>query len=342
MDLSGVQAVLLDMDGTLVDSDAAVERAWRTWAQEYRVEPGGAPLVAHGMPAVSNVRRLRPDLSDDAAAVAAQRQLELQYDDVSDVTAAPGARELLADLDRLGLPWAVVTSADPTLAKVRLAAARITPGLLVTSEDVRTGKPDPEGYLLAARQLGADPRRSLVVEDAEAGVAAGRAAGATVAALKGVPADIQIDDLHQLGRLLRAAAAGDLLCGARYGLCTAKCPQTPPGRAPPVPPRPVGAQVGPGLVGPGSGRSWITAGAAGLPALESPALESPAVPARPRRQLPAGATLLPGVDHPVPQKARRRDYRRNHTAIRQESGQVSGIGQGHDPDYGERGEHAYP
>ena len=206
--LSGVRAVLLDMDGTLVDSDAAVERAWHAWASEYRVDLGGAPLIAHGMPAVGNVRRLRPDLSGDDAAAAAQRQLELQYGDVSDVTAAPGAGELLGDLDRLGLPWAVVTSADPTLAQVRLAAARIRPRLLVTAEDVRAGKPDPEGYLQAARRLTADPRRCLVVEDAEAGVAAGRAAGATVAALKRVPADIQIADLHQLRRLLRAAATG--------------------------------------------------------------------------------------------------------------------------------------
>ena len=203
MDLSRVQAVLLDMDGTLVDSDAAVERAWRTWATEYRVDLGRGPLIAHGMPAVGNVRRLRPDLSEDETVAAAQRQLELQYDDVADVTAAPGARELLGELDRLGLPWAVVTSADPPLARVRLAAARIRPALLVTSDDVRHGKPDPEGYLLAARKLGADPRRCLVVEDAEAGVAAGRASGAVVAALKGVPADIAITGLHQLTSLLR-------------------------------------------------------------------------------------------------------------------------------------------
>jgi len=206
MELSQVRAVLLDMDGTLVDSDAAVERAWRTWAREYHVDRGPAvPLIAHGMPALGNVRRLRPDLSGDEAAAAARRQLALQYDDVSDVTAAPGARELLGELDRRGLPWAVVTSADPTLARVRLAAARIRPALLVTSEDVRAGKPDPEGYLLAARELGADPGRCLVVEDAEAGVRAGRAAGATVAALKGVPADIQIADLYQLRTLLLRA-----------------------------------------------------------------------------------------------------------------------------------------
>ena len=202
MELSRVQAVLLDMDGTLVDSDAAVERSWRTWAAEYRVDPGREPLVAHGLPALGNIRRLRPDLSQDEAAAAAQHQLELEYVDVADVTAAPGAHGLLAELDRLGLPWAVVTSADIRLAQIRLAAARITPALLVTIDDVRHGKPDPEGYLLAARKLGADPRRCLVVEDAEAGVAAGRAAGAVVAGLRGVDADIQIAGLDELASLL--------------------------------------------------------------------------------------------------------------------------------------------
>ena len=99
----------------------------------------------------------------------------------------------------------MVTSADPPLARTRLTAAGIRPALLVTIDDVRAGKPDPEGYLLAARKLGADPRRCLVVEDAEAGVRAGQAAGAVVAALRGVPADIQIADLHELTSLLRQA-----------------------------------------------------------------------------------------------------------------------------------------
>ena len=198
-----VQAVLLDMDGTLVDSDAAVERSWRAWAAEYPVDPGRGPLIAHGLPALGNVRRLRPDLSEDEAA--ARYQLELEYVDVADITAAPGAHELLAELDRLGLPWAVVTSADPPLARTRLTAAGIRPALLVTIDDVRAGKPDPEGYLLAARKLGADPRRCLVVEDAEAGVRAGRAAGAVVAALRGVAADIQIADLYELTSLLAQA-----------------------------------------------------------------------------------------------------------------------------------------
>src|SRR5215468_173563 len=194
MELSRVQAVLLDMDGTLVDSDAAVERSWRTWAAEYPVDPGRGPLIAHGVPALGNVRRLRPDLSEDEAAAAARYQLELEYVDVADITATPGAHELLGELDRLGLPWAVVTSADPPLARTRLTAAGIRPALLVTIDD-----------LLAARKLGADPRRCLVVEDAEAGVRAGQAAGAVVAALRGVPADIPIADLHELTSLLRQA-----------------------------------------------------------------------------------------------------------------------------------------
>jgi len=197
-----VQAVLLDMDGTLVDSDAAVERSWRTWAAEYPVDPGRGPLFVHGLPAAGNVRRLRPDLSEDEAVAAARRQLELEYVDVADVTATRGAHELLGELDRLGLPWAVVTSADVPLARIRLAAAGIRPALLITIDDVRHGKPDPEGYLLAARKLGADPRRCLVVEDAEAGVRAGRAAGAVVAGLRGVDADIQIAGLYELASLL--------------------------------------------------------------------------------------------------------------------------------------------
>ncbi|MFY9931685.1 MAG: HAD family hydrolase, partial [Streptosporangiaceae bacterium] len=75
----------------------------------------------------------------------------------------------------------------------------------VTAEDVRAGKPDPESYLLAARQLGVDPGRCLVVEDSVAGVTAGQAAGATVAGLKGVPADLPIGSLGELADLIRAA-----------------------------------------------------------------------------------------------------------------------------------------
>ena len=196
------EAVLLDMDGTLVDSDGAVERAWASWAVEYGVDPALALANAHGHPAPTTAARLRPDLDEAQVAQAAARQLALQYDDLSDVVPTAGAARLLAALDRIGLPWAVVTSADDRLAKARLAAAGIEPALLFTIEDVERGKPDPEGYLLAAKTLGVKPAGCLVVEDSEPGLAAGRAAGAMTASLRGLDADVKLDNLGHLADLL--------------------------------------------------------------------------------------------------------------------------------------------
>src|SRR4051794_18290109 len=153
-----VKAVLLDMDGTLVDSDAAVERAWHRWAAEHTVPVEVLAPILHGNPAATTIRVVRPDLDDAAVAVAAQRNLELQYDDLDDVTATPGAARLLGVLDRLGLPWAVVTSADRQLATVRLRAAGLAARHLVTVEDTTRGKPDPAPYLAGAALLAVDPR----------------------------------------------------------------------------------------------------------------------------------------------------------------------------------------
>ncbi len=198
-----LQAVLFDMDGTLVDSDAAVERAWTTWATEYDADITAVLAVAHGSPAESTVRVMRPDFDEAGVTVAAARQLELQYADLHDVVAAHGAHEVIEMLADLGIPWAVVTSADRRLALARLAAAGIDPGVLVTVDELSAGKPHPDGYLLAAHRLGVDPARCLVVEDAPVGVTAGLAAGATVAGLRGVSADLSIDDLGELADLLR-------------------------------------------------------------------------------------------------------------------------------------------
>ena len=213
--LGDVEAVLLDMDGTLVDSDAAVERSWRQWCAIT-----GGPLetvlrIHTGKPAARTIRELFPDWSEAQVAESAELQLGLQYDDLHDVVAAVGAAELLKRLRNQGLPWAIVTSADLRLATARLAAADITASevtgagieapLLVTTDDISRGKPDPEGYLLAAAKLGVAPERCLVVEDAPAGVAAGAAAGMRVAGLRGVGGDLPIADLMELAQLLAAA-----------------------------------------------------------------------------------------------------------------------------------------
>jgi HAD superfamily hydrolase (TIGR01509 family) len=199
-----IDAVLLDMDGTLVASDAAVERAWTTWAAEHGVDPADALAIAHGSPADVTVRRILPALTPEASAAAAARQLDLQYDDLVDVTALPGVAELMLTLAELRLPWAVVTSADVPLAKARLGAAGIEPPLLVTVDDVAAGKPDPEGFLVAAERLGVPVGNCLVVEDSAPGLAAGRAAGAMTAALKGLDGDLRIAGLAELARWLRA------------------------------------------------------------------------------------------------------------------------------------------
>ncbi|NMO89955.1 HAD-IA family hydrolase [Actinomycetospora sp. TBRC 11914] len=196
--LEAFAAVLFDMDGTLVDSDAAVERSWRAWAREYGVDEEQVLAVMPGHPAADTVARMRPDLDPADVAAAAAAQLEREYHDLDGVAATPGALDLVAALGRSGRPWAVVTSADARLAGIRLRAAGINAPVVVDRDAVTRGKPDPEGYRLAAARLGVAPRDCLVVEDTATGAAAGRAAGATVAGLKGIDADLSLTDLSDL------------------------------------------------------------------------------------------------------------------------------------------------
>ena len=201
-----IEAVLLDMDGTLVDSHGAVERAWRRWAGEYGIDEAVLEPVMHGGTPDRTIRIVAPDLDNEIVEQAARRQMELQYDDVHDVALACGARELLHQLAAAGVPWAVVTNADERLARARLDAAGVRPPVLVTTDDVEAGKPDPAGFLLAAQRLGVPIERCLVVEDSEPGADAGRQAGAVVAGLRGLPADVPVDDLAEVASLLPAAA----------------------------------------------------------------------------------------------------------------------------------------
>ncbi|WP_082043824.1 HAD-IA family hydrolase [Mobilicoccus massiliensis] len=202
--LAGVRGLLVDMDGTLVDSHAAVERVWRDWARRYDVDEEALIAVCHGATGDETMRRFRPDLDEETIAAENAAHLERESRDVEGVVAAAGAREFVDTLARLELPWLVVTNADTTLARARLGAAGITPPDLVAVEDVSAGKPDPAGYLLGAQRLGLPTAKCLVVEDSAAGLAAGRAAGAPVAMLRTDAGDLQVADLGELAARLAA------------------------------------------------------------------------------------------------------------------------------------------
>lgn len=200
--LADVRALLLDMDGTLVDSHLSVERSWRHWARRYGVDPEEVVAVCHGATGDQTMRRFRSDLDDATIAAENAAHLEMETHDVSDVTASTGALDLLDACARLALPWAVVTNANTPLARARLGAAGIDPAHLVSVDDVEVGKPDPASYRLGAQRLGVPIEECLVVEDSATGAAAGRAAGARVAVLRADGGDLRIEDLSELARLL--------------------------------------------------------------------------------------------------------------------------------------------
>ena len=171
------EAILFDNDGTLIDSREAVVRSWLAWAADHGV-PAESLIGFHGVPTSGIIAAVAPHL-DPVTATADIDRRELA--DLEGIVALPGATEAVA---AVGWRGAIVTSASRELMEVRLAAAGCTaPAVLVTADDISRGKPDPEPYLVAADRLGADPRRCLVVEDAPAGLRAGRAAGAATVAV---------------------------------------------------------------------------------------------------------------------------------------------------------------
>jgi mannitol-1-/sugar-/sorbitol-6-phosphatase len=200
-----VSAVLFDLDGVLVESRLSTERAWLAWAQKNSIEEGALRSAMHGVRSADVVRALRPDLDAVVEANGIERR---QAEDTEGLRAIPGASAALGAL--MGDRVAVVTSGTRPLALARLAAVGIEPpAVMVFADDVERGKPDPEGYLAAARRLGADPAEALVVEDAPPGIEAARAAGMATVALPSTHAreelgraDIVLGSLEELPELL--------------------------------------------------------------------------------------------------------------------------------------------
>lgn len=171
-------AFLFDMDGTILNSIAAAERVWSTWATRHGIDVGAFLPTIHGMRASETIRRLNLAGIDVSAEAAWLTQAEM--DDIEGIVEIPGAAAFLD-----GLPkerWAIVTSAPRKLALRRLEAAGLpVPAMMVSGEDVTNGKPAPDCFLLAASRFGLAASDCLVFEDAPAGIEAAEAAGASIA-----------------------------------------------------------------------------------------------------------------------------------------------------------------
>ncbi len=199
--------VLFDLDGTLVDSRAVVERQWKVLCTRLGLDFAAVLSILHGVRSVDVIRTVAPDADAEAEAAALDAAEEA---DTEGLVVVRGARELLARLPAEG--WGIVTSGHRTLAQGRLRAVGLpVPAVMVCGDEVTRGKPDPEGYLSGARLLGAAPAACVVFEDAPAGIAAGLAAGIPVvgittthaaSALAG--AAVVIDDLTEFDAALAA------------------------------------------------------------------------------------------------------------------------------------------
>ncbi|WP_042403231.1 HAD-IA family hydrolase [Streptacidiphilus carbonis] len=195
------RALLLDMDGTLVDSGPAVERVWRAWAAKQGLDGDRVLEVVHGRQGFASMAILLPDRPMEVNHAENAEMLARETEDTEGVVPIAGAPAFLAAL--AGLPHALVTSADDALARARMGAAGLTvPSVAVTAEHVTRSKPDPEGFLLGARLLGIDPRDCIVLEDSEAGTRAGLAAGMQVIgigpATAGYGATVSVPDLDSI------------------------------------------------------------------------------------------------------------------------------------------------
>ncbi|MFK4209508.1 HAD-IA family hydrolase [Streptomyces sp. NPDC030920] len=202
------RALLLDMDGTLVNSDAVVERCWRRWALREGLDPEAALKVVHGRQGYATMAVLLPDrpmeqnYADNRAMLAEETA---DTDGVVPVGGAPAFMDAIA-----ALPHALVTSADAALARTRMTASGLRmPEIRVTAENVGASKPDPEGFLKGAAELGFDPADCIVFEDSEAGITAGRAAGMRIVGVGpragALSPDAHVEDLTQV----RVEAAPD-------------------------------------------------------------------------------------------------------------------------------------
>lgn len=181
-------AILLDMDGTLVDSTAVVERLWTEWGAKHGLDPAYVLSVVHGRQSHESMAILLPDRPREENLADSAVMVERETAETEGIAEIAGAVALVRSLAHV--PHALVTSATRALAKARMEVAGMTmPQVSVTAEDVTASKPDPEGFLRAAEGLGVPPGHCVVLEDSFAGITAARRAGMRVLGIGAAAAD---------------------------------------------------------------------------------------------------------------------------------------------------------
>lgn len=212
-------ALLLDLDGTLVDTTSVVTSSWRRAAADIGVPFTELEPYIHGIPADHVLARVAPALTADHRERIADQLLQAQADPDAPVGLLPGAAALLSTLG--GRPWAIVTSGDARLASASMRKAGVLqPPVLITADDVTGGKPDPEPYLRAAEALGVHPADCLVIEDSPAGVRAGLDAGMLVLALTTTHPQQAVSAAHQVARDLTDVSCAALSVGGGHTIAS--------------------------------------------------------------------------------------------------------------------------
>ena len=182
--LSSAEALLCDMDGTLVDSSAVVESMWDSFARDYGMSERFDEIMAYspGRTGIDTIRRFLPELTaEEQDAIHkrfAREEIVLTAGRMAEI---PGAAAFITALIDASIPLALVTSAPIELMRARMEETCVpTPPVVVSADDVDRGKPDPAPYLKAAELLDVPISSCLVLEDAASGYTAARRAGAQV------------------------------------------------------------------------------------------------------------------------------------------------------------------
>ncbi|KAI1376925.1 HAD-like protein [Hypoxylon crocopeplum] len=179
------KGLLFDMDGTIIDSTAAVVKHWHTVGKEIGVDPEVILQTSHGRRSIDMLKVLSPEKANWEYVRHMEGLLPKLHG--ADAVEIPGARPLLEALIAAGARWTIVTSGTVPLVTGWLDVLKLPrPAHLVTAESVAEGKPDPACYALGREKLdlgAADSPEILVLEDSPAGIRAGKAAGCKVLGL---------------------------------------------------------------------------------------------------------------------------------------------------------------